>query len=89
MGRARSGRRGRHPALVAAADAAASVYALEEAETHLRHALELVGPGTEPSTELSLLLSLFQLIVVVRGWGDTEVRRRRPGDVARRGRRVP
>lgn len=60
------------PSLVAAADAAAAVYAVEEAEVHLRHALELAA--ADPSTELSLRLSLFQLIVAVRGWGDAEVR---------------
>jgi hypothetical protein len=64
------------PALVAAADAAASVFALEQAEVHLRHALELVRTDAEPqpATELSLVLSLFRLIVTGRGWGDQEAR---------------
>ena len=59
-------------ALVAAADAAASVYALAQAEGHLRHALTLVR--ADPSTELSVLLRLFRLIMTGRGWGDTDVR---------------
>ncbi|MEV6492523.1 hypothetical protein AB0M20_28470, partial [Actinoplanes sp. NPDC051633] len=59
------------PALLAAADAAAAVYALEQAETHLRHALTLV---TDPTAELSLLLRLFRLIMTGRGWGDEDVR---------------
>ena len=64
------------PALVAAAESAAGVYALEQAETHLQHALELVrsDPESEPSTELSLLLRLFRIILTGRGWGDAELR---------------
>lgn len=64
------------PALISAAEAAAGVYALEQAETHLRRALELVRTGGEPdpSTELPLLLSLFRVIAIGRGWGDQEVR---------------
>ena len=31
-------------------------------------------PDADPSTELSLLLSLFRLLVTGRGWGDTQVR---------------
>ena len=64
------------PALVSAAEAASAVFALEQAEMHLRHALHLVrtDPDADPSTELSLLLSLFRLLVTGRGWGDTQVR---------------
>ena len=64
------------PALVAAAESAAGVYALEQAEVHLQHALELVraDPDGDPSTELSLLLRLFRLIMTGRGWGDAELR---------------
>jgi hypothetical protein len=65
------------PALVAAAEAAVAVYALEQAEVHLQHALELVRsePTEDPSTELSLLLSLFRIIMTGRGWGHVDVRR--------------
>ncbi len=64
------------PALVAAAESAAGVYALEQAEVHLQHALELVRsqPSGDPATELSLLLRLFRIIVTGRGWGDAELR---------------
>jgi DNA-binding SARP family transcriptional activator len=64
------------PALLAAAESAAGVYALEQAEVHLQHALELVrsDPTGDPSTELSLLLRLFRVIVTGRGWGDVDVR---------------
>jgi DNA-binding SARP family transcriptional activator len=65
------------PSLVAAAEAAASVYALEQAEVYLRHALELIRTEatSDPSTELALLLSLFRLIMTGRGWGDLEARK--------------
>ncbi|HYO41195.1 MAG TPA: BTAD domain-containing putative transcriptional regulator [Nocardioidaceae bacterium] len=64
------------PSLVAAAEAAAAVYSLEQAEGHLRRALELVRADStpDPSTELSLLLGLFRIITTGRGWGDVEAR---------------
>ena len=62
------------PSQVAAANAAASVFAHEQAEVHLRRALHLVRSATppDPETELSLLLSLFSLILTARGWGDSD-----------------
>ena len=78
------------PSQVAAANAAASVFAHEQAEVHLRRALHLVRNATppDPDTELSLLLSLFTLILTARGWGDSgRPRGRGPGHAARRGRR--
>ena len=77
------------PSQVAAANAAASVFAHEQAEVHLRRALHLVRNATppDPDTELSLLLSLFSLILTARGWGDSgRPRGRGPGHAARRGR---
>ncbi|WP_392545292.1 BTAD domain-containing putative transcriptional regulator [Oryzobacter telluris] len=63
------------PPQVAAADAAASVFAHEQAEVHLRRALHLVRGATppDPDSELGLLLSLFSLILTARGWGDPDV----------------
>jgi hypothetical protein len=63
------------PTLVAAAEAAGAVYALDQAEEHLRNALDLArsDAASEPATELSVLLTLFQLIVAGRGWGDADV----------------
>ena len=60
------------PSQLAAADAAAAVFAHQQAETHLRRALELARTSTphDPSTELTVLLSLFRLIAIDRGWGD-------------------
>ena len=62
------------PSQVAAANAAASVFAHEQAEVHLRRALHLVRNATppDPDTELSLLLNLFSLILTARGWGDPD-----------------
>ena len=61
---------------LAAADAATSVCAHEQAELHLRHALHLVRQASppDPDAELSVLLSLFSLIVTARGWGDDDAR---------------
>lgn len=66
---------------LAAADAATSVCAHEQAELHLRHALHLVRRASppDPDAELSVLLSLFSLVVTARGWGDDDV-----GEVADR-----
>ena len=62
------------PAQLAAADAAAGVFAHEQAEMHLRRALDLVRTSNPPapSQELAILMSLFRLIVVARGWGDLD-----------------
>jgi hypothetical protein len=64
------------PALMSAAGSAASVFAHEQAEEHLRRALTLVRAAVppEPGTELTVLLSLFRLIVTARGWGHTDAR---------------
>ena len=61
---------------LAAAAAATSVCAHEQAEVHLRRALHLVRQSTppDPDTELSVLLTLFRLIVTSRGWGDHDAR---------------
>jgi tetratricopeptide (TPR) repeat protein len=60
----------------AAAQAAMSVFAYERAELYLRRALDLVRRSTtaDPHTELTILLSLFQLIATNRGWGANEAR---------------
>ena len=62
------------PSQLAAADAAAAVFAHQQAEMHLRRALELARTSSphDPSTELAVLLSLFRLIAVDRGWGDED-----------------
>jgi len=61
---------------LAAADAATSVCAHEQAEVYLRRALHLVRQASppDPDTELSVLLTLFRLIVTSRGWGDADAR---------------
>lgn len=60
----------------AAARSAMSVFAYERAELYLRRALDLVRRSTppDPHTELTVLLSLFQLIATNRGWGANEAR---------------
>ncbi len=64
------------PALMSAAGSAASVFAHEQAEEHLRRALTLVRTAVppEPGMELTVLLSLFRLIVTARGWGHSDAR---------------
>jgi hypothetical protein len=59
------------PSQLRAADAAARVFAHQQAERHLRHALALArSSAPDPSIELSVLLRLFRLIAADRGWGD-------------------
>lgn len=62
------------PAQLAAADVAAGLFAYEQAESHLRRALTLAHNciPPDPSTELTVLLELFRLIAVARGWGDED-----------------
>jgi hypothetical protein len=59
---------------LAAADAARTVFAYEQAEVHLRRAIHLLRHAVppDPDTELSALLALFSLIVIARGWGDRD-----------------
>jgi DNA-binding SARP family transcriptional activator/DNA polymerase III delta prime subunit len=62
------------PAQLAAADAAAAVFAHERSEMHLRRALHLVesSDSKDPHLEITVLLSLFRLITAVRGWGNED-----------------
>ena len=75
---------------LAAADAATSVCAHEQAEVHLRRALHLVRQASppDPDTELSVLLSLFRPDRHrSRLGGRRRAGSRGPGTAARRGRR--
>lgn len=62
------------PAQLAAAEASAALFSYGQAEVYLRRALHLVRTATEhdPHTELMVLLSLFRLIAIDRGWGDED-----------------
>jgi hypothetical protein len=60
------------PSQLEAADAAARVFAHQQAEHYLRRALDLARTSSrpDPSLELSVQLRLFRLIAIERGWGD-------------------
>jgi hypothetical protein len=61
---------------VAAAESAALLFSYGQAETYLRRALHLVrsSAAADPHTELVVLLSLFRVIAIDRGWGDEDAR---------------
>ena len=65
------------PAQLAAAEAAAALFSYAQTEMYLRRALELVraSPAPDRHTELIVLLSLFRVIAIDRGWGDEDARR--------------
>ncbi len=62
------------PAQLAAAEASAAMFSYAQAEVYLRRALHLVRTAAQhdPHTELMVLLSLFRLIAIDRGWGDED-----------------
>ena len=53
-----------------------ALFSYAQAETYLRRALQLVRhrPHSDPHTELVVLLSLFRVIAIDRGWGDEDAR---------------
>ncbi|HET7278622.1 MAG TPA: BTAD domain-containing putative transcriptional regulator [Dermatophilaceae bacterium] len=65
------------PAQMVAAEAAAGLFSYAQAETYLRRALQMLRTSSapDPHTELVVLLSLFRVIAIDRGWGDEDARR--------------
>jgi DNA-binding SARP family transcriptional activator/tetratricopeptide (TPR) repeat protein len=64
------------PAHLAAADAATGLFSYAQGESYLRRALQLLqtSSSSDPHTMLVVLLSLFRVIAIDRGWGDKDAR---------------